>query len=1164
MKRLFNVQARGGRFATAIAACLLIAGCRGPQPREGAAPEGAPATHAASSRVADLVKKPLYTFDEDEVDRYLRALPEIEPDLHRRIVRLARQNLGQPYEIYLLGEFPFEQYDPDPIYCLDKGDCVVFSEHMYAMGLSRDWWSFLTTLQRLRYRNGAVGMLTRNHYGIADWNPNNAFLFEDITNEVGGGQAAVPLTQVCRRAPFFKKFGIGQDIPDEPIRNWYIPKERIPDVQHEFRDADMVNIIRGDDASQWCGHVGMIGLGEGGVVNFIHSARPAAREQPLVEYVNGDKRCLGIKVLRLRADAEQRMAAELASDKARTPISDDSLNAALAARRASQPDYARYPRLDWRQAARLQAYRLGRDTQPDEALQSAVADIDREVAAALGLADDQRAFGLFDVNDQRLALVNADAMFYGASVPKVCILLAYFETHPEHANNLPDDVRDELGRMIKLSDNALAAKYGQLVGVEKIQELLQSSRYRFYDKETRDGFWYGKHYGVAEPRMGDPVNDHSHAATVRQCLRYLLMLEQGNLVNATAAQRMREIFASPQLEHLADKFVTGLQGRDLAIIRKSGTWEDWHLDMARVEHGDRVYYLAGATHHPKGAEYLAQMAARIDELLCGPADVRPFQHERVAHADLNVLLSCPPSGETKPGEYTSPVIGTDRLFNEALVSWNIDAPPHVGYAVELRVGRTRDDSWTPFLHVTDEGTFTAEKAPTKCDDGHIDVDYFRSDTRFDRAQYRVRALCNAVPDSPSPPQAKLRIARVDVTFSDTTRRIMSTPMPQRTSPQPTSAWQRRLAVPYRSQKVERREIRGRICSPTSVSMVLAYRGVERPTEEVASVIYDTTSGIYGNWPRAVQGAYRFGVPGYLDRFSHWADIEQCIAAGQPLVISIEAAEGELRGAPYRRSNGHLLVLAGFDADGMVLVNDPAAPDAKRGLLSYHRSDLEKVWWEARGGTAYVLLPPAPSAPVAAPNNPADDPIVDLSDVDPRIVIDLRYATDQNFTNQVLYPAGMRCRLRASVAQRLRRVQDHLVAQGMGLKIYDGLRPLEVQRTMWQIMPDSRYVADPAKGSRHNRGAAVDVTLVDLAGRELEMPTPYDDFTEAAHRAYAGCSDAAAKHRKQLEEAMYAEGFTGLQTEWWHFDAPNWQEYALVDDGAAVEAPVEMPRNGMGE
>lgn len=1108
-------------------------------------PGALPAADGAD--IAALSARPLYTLSEEELDRYLPEMHALEPDLHRRIVRLARQNLGQPYDIYLLGEFPFETYDVEPIYCLTRGDCVVSAEHLYAMGLAHDWWSFLRTLQRIRYKDGTVGMLTRNHYGIADWDRNNAFLFDDITHQVGGGNAAVPLRQVCRRAAFFAKHGIGRDIPDEPIEDWYIPKERIPDVQHEFRNADLINIIRGDANSQWSGHFGMIALAPDGTVDFLHSAKPVSREQPLVEYVTGDKRCLGIKVLRLRDDAAERMAAALADSPQATPITPASLAAALAARRAQGSPYVRYPRLDWKQAAHLQGYRLDADAPVDPQLQQALTRIDAEVADALGMTPEQRAFGVFSLDHLRLALIRPEAMFYGASVPKICTLLAYFETHPKAATDLSADVRDELGRMIKVSDNAMAAKYSQLIGIEKIQEILQSSRYEFYDPDAKTGLWFGKHYGVAEPRYGDPVHDFSHAITVRQALRFLLLLEQGKLVNAAASRQMCDIFATPSLEFHDQSIIHGLQGRDVVAIRKSGTWEDWHLDIARVEHGDHVYLLAGATQHPRGAEYLANMAGRIDEVLCGPADVRPFQHQHIAQASLDVRLRCPVVSNGPAGEYVSDVITTDRLFNEALISWNIAAPPHVGYVVELRIGRQRDDFWTPYLHVSGNGHFAAEKSPIACDAGLIDVDFFRAETRFDRIQYRVRALVNPVPDSPAPPQAMLRIDRVDLTLSDTTRFVTAVPAPDPYAAPPAEQWQRRLEVPYRSQKVERREIRGKICSPTSVSMVLQYHGVDAPTEQVADVIYDEPNAIYGDWPRAVQGAYRFGVPGFLDRFSRWVDVERCIAVGQPLVISIEAAEGELANAPYRATDGHLLVLTGFDADGNVLVNDPAAGDAARGLLTYRRSDLEKVWWTARGGTAYVLLPRKDTADVAAPVEPAEDAIVDVTEVDPRILIDLRYATDQNFTHQVLYPAEMRCQLRRSVAERLRRVQDRLVARGLGLKLYDGLRPMAVQRTMWSIMPDSRYVADPAKGSRHNRGTAVDVTLVDLNGRELEMPTPYDDFTEAAHRDYAGGSATARANRALLEEVMAAEGFTGLSTEWWHFDAPQWRDYPLVDD-----------------
>ncbi len=174
-----------------------------------------------------------------------------------------------------------------------------------------------------------------------------------------------------------------------------------------------------------------------------------------------------------------------------------------------------------------------------------------------------------------------------------------------------------------------------------------------------------------------------------------------------------------------------------------------------------------------------------------------------------------------------------------------------------------------------------------------------------------------------------------------------------------------------------------------------------------------------------------------------------------------------------------------------------------------------------------------------------EPLVDVAVVDPRILVDIRYATADNFMHRVLYPVN-RCLLRASVAHRLSRVQSDLEARGLGLKIYDGYRPLSVQKLMWQVMPDERYVADPSKGSRHNRGAAVDVTLVDRWGRELPMPSAYDEFSERAGRGYPGGSVDGRHYRDVLIGAMERRGFSGLSSEWWHFDAPGWQVYPVMD------------------
>ncbi len=130
---------------------------------------------------------------------------------------------------------------------------------------------------------------------------------------------------------------------------------------------------------------------------------------------------------------------------------------------------------------------------------------------------------------------------------------------------------------------------------------------------------------------------------------------------------------------------------------------------------------------------------------------------------------------------------------------------------------------------------------------------------------------------------------------------------------------------------------------------------------------------------------------------------------------------------------------------------------------------------------------------------------------------------------------------------MREVQIELADLGFGLKVFDGYRPLSVQRKMWAIFPNHDYVADPRKGSRHNRGAAVDLTLIRLSdGAELLMPTPYDAFTPSAHRDYMKLDAEAIRNRELLESAMSRHGFVGLPTEWWHFDDTDWKHYRILD------------------
>jgi beta-lactamase class A len=266
-----------------------------------------------------------------------------------------------------------------------------------------------------------------------------------------------------------------------------------------------------------------------------------------------------------------------------------------------------------REARALKEYTLDYDSPPDRALQRDLETIDAQVRAELGMQPDDAALGVLDLRRLRLAMIHPDRGEYAASVPKIGILLAYFQLKPEAATNLATDVRHELGLMVKASNNEAAAKFSQMLGLREIQRVL--NEYNFYDAQRGGGIWVGKHYGVSNERYGDPVGDNSHAATVRQLLRFFLMLEQGKLVSPAASKTMREIFVSPEIPHDQIKFVKALANENVRIIRKWGSWENWLHDSAVVRDARRHYIIVGLTHHPRGDEYLEKVAQAVHRLM---------------------------------------------------------------------------------------------------------------------------------------------------------------------------------------------------------------------------------------------------------------------------------------------------------------------------------------------------------------------------------------------------------------------------------------------------------------------------------------------------------------------------------------------------------------------
>lgn len=174
-------------------------------------------------------------------------------------------------------------------------------------------------------------------------------------------------------------------------------------------------------------------------------------------------------------------------------------------------------------------------------------------------------------------------------------------------------------------------------------------------------------------------------------------------------------------------------------------------------------------------------------------------------------------------------------------------------------------------------------------------------------------------------------------------------------------------------------------------------------------------------------------------------------------------------------------------------------------------------------------------------------MVELHSLSPDLVYDLRYATDRNFTGRVLYEQGARTYLRLLPARALAAAQDSLRKLGLGILVFDAYRPHAATRLMWALVHDERYVADPAKGSGHNRGLAVDLTLIDSRSRRpLDLGTGFDNFTDSAHSDFTALPPAVLKNRALLRGVLEHFGFTVLPTEWWHFYWPNDRNYDVLD------------------
>jgi beta-lactamase class A len=256
-----------------------------------------------------------------------------------------------------------------------------------------------------------------------------------------------------------------------------------------------------------------------------------------------------------------------------------------------------------------------RESYDPELLEAMHHSLDR-LGLGPALANEKLCVALVDISQldsPRVAEINGDTMMYAASMPKIAILLGAFVEAERGHLKLDQATRESMTRMIRVSSNVDATHILNLVGKQRVNDILQSDRFRLYDPLVNGGLWVGKEYaqGVAFER--DPLHHLSHGATAMQTARFYYMLERGELVNPKLTRQMKQMLGNPGILH---KFVRGLAGRSgVKIYRKSGSWSHWHADSALVEAAGHKYILVALADDPRGGEWLAALAPQMHDLI---------------------------------------------------------------------------------------------------------------------------------------------------------------------------------------------------------------------------------------------------------------------------------------------------------------------------------------------------------------------------------------------------------------------------------------------------------------------------------------------------------------------------------------------------------------------
>ena len=271
-----------------------------------------------------------------------------------------------------------------------------------------------------------------------------------------------------------------------------------------------------------------------------------------------------------------------------------------------------------------------------------------------------------------------------------------------------------------------------------------------------------------------------------------------------------------------------------------------------------------------------------------------------------------------------------------VLAWNAETPPGAGLA--FSASARIDGEWSPWTPAGEWGCVP----PVRQSEGPVrrEIDVLSWVGRADAVRLRARRTPNDAGKLP-------RLRRV-VVACDRPAEAESCPGPSREGPfvQP---------IPFRSQMAEAPQIADRICGPTSLAMHLAVREPDVLTADIAAAAFDSVHDIYGNWARLAAVAGERGLVAWIERFACLADVENRLLAGYAAILSVAYEQGELEGSPVARTDGHLLVLRGWDADGSAVCNDPAFPDRRGDGVAYPRSQFQRAW--ANHGGATILLRP---------------------------------------------------------------------------------------------------------------------------------------------------------------------------------------------------------------